>query len=147
MVGTGATSPVTAVSDVADFDFDSGRHISGDCNAASYLTPPCPVTRRLGARLDSNPFSGPGGGAVPLCRCQGEVTISFALMSESGTTAYVHEDLGLGAGDDLRWTVLSIGGTWYVDDQDSGCAATSIYDAAYDHTTLSSTPGPPEPSC
>jgi len=32
----------------------------------------------------------------------------------------VRENLGLGEPSfDLRWTVVSIGGTWYVDDQDT----------------------------
>jgi hypothetical protein len=148
VVGTGAASPVIAVADVANVDPGSGRHLSGDCNSASYLVPPCPVTQRLGARLDANPFSGSGGGASPLCRCQSQGTLTFTLISENGTTAYVHEDLGLGEpSSDLRWTVVSIGGTWYVDDQDTGCSTTSIYDPAYDYENASSTPAPPVASC
>ena len=30
----------------------------------------CPVTDDLGAALDRQPLSGPGGGADPICRCQ-----------------------------------------------------------------------------
>jgi hypothetical protein len=102
----------------------------------------------LGARLNANPFNGTGGGASPLCRCQNQGTLTFTLISESGTTAYVLENLGLGEpSTDLRWTVVSISGTWYVDDQDTGCAATSIYDPAYDYANASSTPAPPVASC
>jgi hypothetical protein len=147
VVGTGAASPVLAVADVAKVAPGSGRHVSGDCNGSSYLVPPCPVTQRLGARLDAHPFSGSGGGADPLCRCQGLPTPVFTLMSESGTTAYVHEDLGFGPSDNLRWRVVSIDGPWYVDDQDTGCSATTIYDPAYDYFTAGSTPAPPAPSC
>jgi hypothetical protein len=148
VVGTGAASPIIAVKDVASVDPGSGHHMFGDCNSSSYLVPPCPVTRRLGARLDSYPFNGTGGGSSPLCRCQNQGTLAFTLILESGTTAYVHEDLGLGEpSSDLRWTVISIGGTWYVNDQDTGCSATSIYDPAYDHENTSSMPAPPVASC
>jgi hypothetical protein len=148
VVGTGAASPVVAVEDVAKVDPGSGQHLSGDCNSSSYLVPPCPVTQRFGARLDANPFSGSGGGADPLCRCQSLITPTFALISESGTTAYVHEDLGLGdPSTDLRWTVVSVGGTWYVDDQDTGCSATTIYNPAYDHFNAGGTPAPAAPTC
>jgi hypothetical protein len=148
VVGTGASTPVMAVAAVANVDPGSGQHLSGDCDGSSYLVPPCPVTQRLGGRLNANPFSGSGGGASALCRCQNQGTLTFTLMSETGTTAYVHEDLGLGEpSSDLRWTVVSIGGTWYVDDQDTGCSATSIYDPAYDYENASSTPAPPVASC
>jgi hypothetical protein len=142
VVGSGAASPVLAVEDVANVDPGSGKHLSGDCNGSSYLVPPCPVTERFGARLNANPFSASGGGADPLCRCQTVVTPTFTLISESGTTAYVHEDLGLGPSYDLRWTVVSVAGTWYVDDQDTGCSNTSIYNPAYDYENASSTPTP-----
>jgi hypothetical protein len=132
-----------AVQDVANVDPGSGKHLSGDCNGSSYLVPPCPVTQRFGARLDANPFSGSGGGASALCRCQSQGTFTFTLTSESGTTAYVLEDLGFGGSSShLRWTVVSIDGTWYVDDQDTGCANTSIYNPAYDYENASSTPTP-----
>jgi hypothetical protein len=132
-----------AVQDVANVDPGSGKHLSGDCNGSSYLVPPCPVTQRLGARLDADPFSGSGGGASALCRCQSQGAFTFKLMSESGTLAYVLEDLGFGGpSSHLRWTVVSIDGTWYVDDQDTGCANTSIYNPAYDYENASSTPTP-----
>ncbi len=147
VVGTGAANPVIAVEDVAKVDQGSGQHISGDCDGSSYLTPPCPVTRRLGARLNAHPFAASGGGADALCRCQGLVTYTFTLISESGTTAYVHEDMGFGPSQTLRWTAVSVGGTWYVDDQDTGCSATTIYSPAYDFYNAGSTPDPPAPTC
>jgi hypothetical protein len=145
----GADSPLIAVEDVVRVDPETGLHVSGDCDGSSYLTPPCPVTPRLGARLDSHPFSASGGGADPLCRCQGEsgTPITFTLISESGTTAYVHEDLGFGPSHDLRWTVVSIAERWYVDDQDTGCSTTTIYNPAYDFEDASSTPAPPVAAC
>jgi hypothetical protein len=38
--------------------------------------------------------------------------------------------------------VVSVAGTWYVDDQDTGCSNTSIYNPAYDYENASSTPTP-----
>lgn len=138
VVGTGAADPVTAVKALTGAT-------AGFCTATSYLVPPCPVTQRLGARVDAAPFSGPAGGAGPLCRCQNQGTLTIALISQSGLSAYVHEDLGFGP-PGLRWTLVEVGGTWYVDDQDTGCSSTSIYNPAYDHvssTTATAQPSPP----
>lgn len=140
VVGGGAADPVAAVKSVASSE-------PGICpHAGSYLVPPCPVTQRLAARLDAHPFSGPGGGAVAVCRCQNAGTLSFALLSQTGATAYVHEDLGFG-GTGLRWTAIKVNDHWYVDDQDQGCAATSIYNPAYDAVAANATPGPAPPAC
>jgi hypothetical protein len=46
--------------------------------------------------------------------------------------------------------VVEVAGVWYVDDQDTGCPATTIYDAAYDSFFTTFPAGqtrPPEPSC
>jgi len=153
VVGTGAADPVTAVRDLV-------AHTSGFCTstspgsfvtpgAAGYLVPPCPVTQRLAARLNANPFTSTayGGSASAICRCQNTATDTFTLISQTGATAYVNDDLGFGPGTALRWTVVQVAGNWYVDDQDTGCAATTIYNSAYDQSGANPTPGPSPPTC
>ena len=78
---------------------DSGAN--GACEVAQILFPPsgplcspqqgqsyasaCPVTSSLGAALDRNPLSGPGGGAQPLCRCQASyMTATYMVRGVAG---------------------------------------------------------------
>jgi hypothetical protein len=68
------------------------------------------------------------------------------LVTQTGGTAIVNEDLGFGP-PYLRWTVIHVNTGWYVDDQDQGCPQTTIYSPAYDHRTDSSTPPPATPQC
>jgi hypothetical protein len=134
VIGDGAPDPVTAVKDVTGAE--------GFCVDRNYVAPPCPVTQRLGERLAAAPMSGSAGGADPVCRCQNLGTPVFKLTSpRGGDTAVVSEDRGFGP-PLLRWTLIKVAGSWYVDDQDMGCSATSIYSAAYDHGSTA-----PAPAC
>jgi hypothetical protein len=134
VIGPGSSDPITAVDDVL------GE--SSGCSL-TLIAQPCPMTLRLATRIEANPFTGTGGGASWRCRCQNQTgTSTFALISQSGTSADVSESIPGGSTPmSLRWTVLEIAGAWFVDDQDTGCAATSIYSAAYDYDAMIS-PGP-----
>jgi hypothetical protein len=131
VVGPGAADPITAVKDVVG--------ASTGCTA-SLIAQPCPMTLRLAERIEANPFTGSGGGAAWQCRCQNSGTASFSLISQSGTTAYVAEAYSFADETSLRWTVLEVGGVWFVDDQDTGCATTSIYSSAYSYNSAQSPP-------
>jgi hypothetical protein len=136
VIGPGAADPITAVDDA----------VGGSTGCTlTLIAQPCPMTLRLATRIESNPFTGTGGGAAWRCRCQNQTgTSTFALISQSGTTAYVSESIPGGSTSiSLRWTVLEIAGAWIVDDQDTGCVATSIYSTAYDHDAIAS----PAPTC
>jgi len=145
VVGTGAADPLTAVKEITNSIANSGT--AQFCGHA-YAVAPCPVTQRFGDRLDSNPFSGPAGGAAAICRCQNAPQQVFRLVTEQPTYAYISYDIGGGA-PTLRFTVLLIDGSWYADDQDLGCAATSIYNPGYNFVSRSATPeaSAPASSC
>jgi hypothetical protein len=134
VVGPGAADPVTAVEGVV-----------GESTGCTHtlIAQPCPMTLRLATRIETNPFNGTGGGAAWPCRCQNSGTATFALISQSGTTAYVSEVIPPAPDINLRWTVLEVGGAWFVDDQDTGCSTTSIYSSAYDYNAYVS----PAPTC
>jgi hypothetical protein len=94
----------------------------------------CPVTQRLEQRLQTNPGSGTGGGANPICRCQNPNPSSpITLISQAGATATVQVAFGLpGQSNNVGFSVLSTGGRWYVDDTfclsgGQPVPATSIY--------------------
>jgi hypothetical protein len=70
---------------------------------------------------------------------RGTGTLTFTLISESGTSALVSEVFpAVYSVPTLRYTLAEVDGVWYVDDQELGCAATTVYHAAYDSlfTTL-----------
>jgi hypothetical protein len=136
VIGPGAADPITAVDDA----------LGGSTGCAlTLIAQPCPMTLRLATRIESHPFTGTGGGAAWRCRCQNQTgTSTFALISQSGTTTCVSESIPGGSTSiSLRWTVLEIAGAWFVDDQDTGCAATSIYSSGYDYDAITS----PAPTC
>ena len=136
VIGPGAADPITAV--------DDALGESTGCTL-TLIAQPCPMTLRLATRIESHPFTGTGGGAAWRCRCQNQTgTSTFALISQSGTTTYVSESIPGGSTSiSLRWTVLEIAGAWFVDDQDTGCTATSIYSSAYNYDANVS----PAPTC
>lgn len=140
MVGPGATDPVTAAEEVAGTGSPGTVSQQSGC-AASLIAQPCPMTLRLATRIEAHPFNGTGGGAAWQCRCQGgSGTWTFTLISQTGATALVSEVFPWTPSTSLRWTVVQVAGQWYADDQDTGCAATSIYSSAYDFDSSQTAP-------
>jgi hypothetical protein len=143
VIGSGAADPATALKEVINL---SGTNQFCQSRTAQYESAPCPVTQRFADRLDANPFSAPAGGAAAICRCQNAPQQTVTLLSATPTWAYVSYNIGAGA-PPLRFTVISVNGSWYVDDQDLGCSSTSIYNPLYDAVTSSSaTPGQSPPT-
>ncbi len=140
VVGPGASDPVTAAEEVSGTGAPGTVSQQSGC-AKSIIAQPCPMTLQLATRIGENPFNGTGGGAAWQCRCQGgSGTWTFSLISQSGSTAYVSVTFPWTPSTSLRWTVVEVGGSWYAQDQDTGCAATSIYSSAYSFNSSATPP-------
>ncbi|GAC1463825.1 MAG: hypothetical protein PVSMB7_06050 [Chloroflexota bacterium] len=113
-------SPVAAVKLLIPFRDPKhpGPCYSGKLLYRTFGARGCPVTTRLRDRLQSNPTSGPGGGADPVCRCQSPpLTTTYHLDSNSDGVAlvtawfsYDHRHIG------ITFVVLHRADGWRVDD-------------------------------
>lgn len=129
-----APDPVAAVRIVLRANGANGHAglnpCSGSAIVAMFSVPGCPLTPRLRARLATNPTSGPGGGADPMCRCQNVTSRSvYVVLQNNGATARVEARLFFGASAvNLTFALIDAGGRWLVDDTYCfGRPATSIY--------------------
>ena len=83
------------------------------------------MTNRFRARVASNPTAG----ANPVCRCQNDNGAPRPQLQQAGpATATVSVDFGFPSGPNVvRFTVVSAGQGWRVDDTDCGDATTSFF--------------------
>ncbi len=152
VVGPGAADPVTAVEEVVDFNATGSEVAQLSGCKGTVIAQPCPMTLRLATRIGEDPFGANGGGPWTCRGCNGDTgTLTFSLISETGTTAYVSEVFQYSQTQlPVRYTVVEVASLWFVDDQDTGCTDTTIYSAAYDSLFYTFPPGqtrPPTPSC
>ncbi len=148
VVGPGASDPVTAVEEVVDFNATGGEVAQLSGCKGTVIAQPCPVTLRLATRLGEDPFGANGGGPWTCRGCNGDTgSLTFSLISETGTTAYVSEVFQYSQTQmPVRYTLVEVASLWFVDDQDTGCAATTIYSAAYDSLFYTFPPGQTRPA-
>lgn len=97
----------------------------------------CPVTTRLEQRLQSNPLSGPGGGADPVCRCQNIAPATLAGGGAAGGTANVKATFQFQPPLVIQFVVVQQGqgSGWLVDDSLCADMTGSIYDTPVKHCT------------
>lgn len=129
---------------------------TGACEVAQILLPPsgtvcepssgsqhyadvCPVTQDLGAALDRQPLSGPGGGADPVCRCQNTYSSATYLVSSAPAAGEFTVQVKLVFGTSSSVTLDVI-----VESVESGSLASDILCGSGDPSTSikGSSPGP-----
>ena len=127
--GTGAPDPTAAVHALI-FSPGAATACRPSGSGPRYsIAAGCPVTLRLEQRLESNPTAGTGEGADPICRCQNAADPPpVTVVSQAGVSAEVKVSFGFsGHPNDVRFTVVDLGGRWFVDDTYCGDPSTSIY--------------------